>query len=1029
MMENADFIKRYVEIIDSGADLATMEAEFARMAVDMGFPPDLAPRWASLLMEHGRDQERFALEQTKLLTTYAAEQLAAEDDSPEGDGLAWLMPDLQRVMERIHGAGSLIDTGDYTAGIEAADSALAAIADMQARAAALPAEGTEANPFSEDSADNPLRAIRAQVDGIIGVALVKLGQFADAMTRLDSAIAVLEPIAERAQATVPKLLMARSSLANAVGDLHGAIRFGERAVEARMREIAAATGEDATLAARITDSDLDLANLHDTVGVLCLEAGDVQRAIAFQERALTAYGQVGAGGVNTRTGLSIARCLQNRAMAIQLAGATADEVVAVLTSALGVYEAHQQESHPECIGCLENLATIQWLAGNIPEAATVLNRAAEALAKHPQPDPNIGARLMYIFGRVMAGGGLSDQAREAFQTSCELQGEVILRVLPAASEAQRLRFLEGIRRHLDALLSLVVQRFRDATPIVADVLTLVLQRKGLVADASAAQRHAVLAAHNETLTSVLEEMLSLERRIADLAARAPSDGDYDGHAAMLAGLRAEHDKLEIALASRIPQIAFERRLFAADTSTIAQALPEGSALVEFVRYRNIQFDANIAQGEPESTGDRYAAFVLPAGRVESIAVIDLGDAESIDALIGAWRSELIAEENDEDEDSRHGAPLPTVEGLRESLRNGHRRLRSAVSQDIGTAQPVHGQALRERVFDPCLPALGDCQRLIVAPDSEIARVPFESLPIHDAGHVIDRFEISYVPTGRSVLRFRTPGDDPPVAALASGALVVADPDYDFGGSKMRGFTSDEPFARLPATRDEGARIAKSLGVSVITDAEAAKPRFTDKPLPAIVHVATHGFFEPAPAPGSPVAWSLQLLGTGGFGPATGAGVPDNPMLRSGLVLAGANAWIQGRKPGRGTDTGIVTAADVAGLDLFETELVVLSACETGLGDVRAGDGVYGLRRAFSVAGARTLVMSLWQVPDEQTCELMDGFYQRLKAGRPVAMALREAQLSLKTAWPDPFYWGAFVCEGDPGLAIPSATDSARNTNR
>ena len=138
------------------------------------------------------------------------------------------------------------------------------------------------------------------------------------------------------------------------------------------------------------------------------------------------------------------------------------------------------------------------------------------------------------------------------------------------------------------------------------------------------------------------------------------------------------------------------------------------------------------------------------------------------------------------------------------------------------------------------------------------------------------------------------------------------------------------------------------------------------------------------------------------------------MLRSGLALAGANVWVQGRTSKPGVDTGILTAADVAGLDLFATELVVLSACETGLGDVRAGDGVYGLRRAFSVAGARTLVMSLWQVPDEQTCELMADFYLRLGAGRPVAVALREAQLALKSKDADPVFWGAFVCEGDPG---------------
>jgi CHAT domain-containing protein len=102
------------------------------------------------------------------------------------------------------------------------------------------------------------------------------------------------------------------------------------------------------------------------------------------------------------------------------------------------------------------------------------------------------------------------------------------------------------------------------------------------------------------------------------------------------------------------------------------------------------------------------------------------------------------------------------------------------------------------------------------------------------------------------------------------------------------------------------------------------------------------------------------------------------------------------------------------MDLSDTELVVLSACETGLGQIHTGEGVFGLRRSFVLAGARTLVMSLWKVPDEQTKELMVDFYKRLLSGKGRAEALRDAQLAMKEKYPHPYYWGAFICQGNSG---------------
>jgi len=183
--------------------------------------------------------------------------------------------------------------------------------------------------------------------------------------------------------------------------------------------------------------------------------------------------------------------------------------------------------------------------------------------------------------------------------------------------------------------------------------------------------------------------------------------------------------------------------------------------------------------------------------------------------------------------------------------------------------------------------------------------------------------------------------------------------------------------------------------------------------PRILHLATHGFFLPdAPRHVDGEHRQLGILGSSGNAGLSRLAHLENPLLRSGLALAGANTWLARCQLPEDAEDGLLTAEDVTGMDLLGTELVVLSACETGLGEVHVGEGVYGLRRAFVLAGAKTLVMSLWKVPDEETRELMEDFYQRVLQGRPRAEALREAQLAMRAKHPDPFCWGAFICQGD-----------------
>jgi CHAT domain-containing protein len=132
------------------------------------------------------------------------------------------------------------------------------------------------------------------------------------------------------------------------------------------------------------------------------------------------------------------------------------------------------------------------------------------------------------------------------------------------------------------------------------------------------------------------------------------------------------------------------------------------------------------------------------------------------------------------------------------------------------------------------------------------------------------------------------------------------------------------------------------------------------------------------------------------------------MLRSGIVLAGANTSLR-----EGRDDGVVSAEKILGLRLKGTELVVLSACETGVGEVKGGEGVFGLKRAFILSGAKTVVMSLWSVPSKETTELMKNFYKFMAEGKTKAGALRQAKMELMKKKANPFYWGAFVLVGNP----------------
>ncbi len=230
-------------------------------------------------------------------------------------------------------------------------------------------------------------------------------------------------------------------------------------------------------------------------------------------------------------------------------------------------------------------------------------------------------------------------------------------------------------------------------------------------------------------------------------------------------------------------------------------------------------------------------------------------------------------------------------------------------------------------------------------------------------------------------------------------------------SRSESDTRGESWPFLMWTEREVERIQTSLVskgyivdtlIGINANEETIKSKCTGVVSPRILHIATHGFFFPDPQ------IKTQGIGLGESDPVFKSS--DNPMIRSGLILAGGNyAWKNGKQVSSDEEDGILTAYEISQMNLSNTELVVLSACETGLGDIQGNEGVYGLQRAFKIAGAKYLIMSLWQVPDRETMEFMTAFYKNWLEGKlTIPDAFRKTQREMRDRFINPYSWGAFV---------------------
>jgi CHAT domain-containing protein/tetratricopeptide (TPR) repeat protein len=738
----------------------------------------------------------------------------------------------------------------------------------------------------------------------------------------------------------------------------------------------------------------NLALLHQSTGDYASAGSLYRQALAVRRAALG------------ESHPDYAASLNNLAELYRSQGDTAS-ATPLYRQALEVKRAALGEAHPDYATSLNNLAGLYEFEGDYAAAEPLCRQAVEIWrAALGETHPSYAASLNNLAGLYAA----TERPRDAWAlmlSAAEIGDRTIGQFFSISSDRQRLASLEQIRGSFDGFLTLISQSLTTFPDAVATALDMVLRRKALGAEALATQRDAVLGGRYPHLSSRLEELTALSRQIAGEVLAGPGPEGPAAQRDRLAEWERRKDRLEADLAGAIPEMNIRRLLRAVDRSAVARSLPEDIALVEFIRFQLFDFRALPARNEKPWKEWRYLAFVLTAGAPDDARMIDLGEAEPIDAMIAEFRESVSGPQG---RDVTATVAQPT--------------------RPIPDAVLAAGQELRRSVFDPLVEALGDRPRLLLSPDGDLTRLPFGVLPTDEGRLLLEDHAISYINCGRDVLRSGAPG-----AGRSTNPLVVADPDFDFGGDgALAAETADGrsarrsrdldgslrfPINRLEGTRREGEQIARMLGEQPWMEGGVLESRLKEEcHSPRILHVATHGFFledQHRELRDYVRRFGLMDRLTDEMRADILGPLPEYPLLRSGLILAGVNTWHKkGRQPLPGIEDGLLTAEDVTGLDLLDTELVVLSACDSGLGEVHTGEGVFGLQRAFILAGAKTLIMSLWKVPDQQTQELMVDFYRRLLAGEGKAEALRQAQLGIKEKYPDPYFWGAFVCLGDPG---------------
>lgn len=637
------------------------------------------------------------------------------------------------------------------------------------------------------------------------------------------------------------------------------------------------------------------------------------------------------------------------------------------------------EKHPDYAETLNNLAILYANQGRYSKSEQLYIQALQIREKTlgvKHPDYVISLNNLAILYDLL---DKLDNEEPLILQSSSINYENILLSFSFLSETERDKYLKTNDINFLTYKTFAYSYYSQKPSISTFAYNNELFSKGILLNTSQEIQRSITQSGDTTLISTLNKMKEIRKRINFLESQ-PKEKQFG-----LPELEEEANQLDKILTQKSQayrQAQSEQQIKWQD---VQAKLKEGEAAIEFSSFRYFHKEWT------DST--LYCALVLKKG-MEHPVMVPLCEQKQLDSLFVGDKA----------------APNMLYASR-------------GVTGKYKAKQP-NGQKLYKLIWQPLEKELQDVKTVYYSPSGSLHQISFAALPTDSAHYLCDQYNLVQLSSTRQLATSTWQANPSQITSTALFGGIK----YDLEGQEvaelqrslptnelaMRGFTSDstrnsKSFGFLEGTKKEVESIsanltAKHIKTTLYTGINGNEESFKSLSNQniSVLHIATHGFFYPDEQQNPDKLDQMMLLGEQKF-----KYVP-NPLLRSGLILAGGNRAWKGEEPISGMQDGILTAQEISEMNLQNTELVVLSACETGLGDIKGGEGVFGLQRAFKLAGVKTIIMSLWKVPDAETSELMQSFYQKWLAGMDKHDAFRLAQQEIKSKRPEPYFWAGFV---------------------
>jgi CHAT domain-containing protein/Tfp pilus assembly protein PilF len=617
------------------------------------------------------------------------------------------------------------------------------------------------------------------------------------------------------------------------------------------------------------------------------------------------------------------------------------------------------ERHPNYATALSNLAGLYEHMGNYLKAEKMYTDALKIRGdilgnKHPSYTLTLSS-----LARLYSATGHYDMADSLWEKTLGNYLDEVQSYFPSMSEKEKGQFYHTISADFEQFNSYVLLRAADNPAMVSRMYNNQLATKALLLNSSNKLRQRILASADTSIINMYKKWLSQKDYLSKI---------YSLTKAEVRKLGVNADSIEKVTNDLEKKLSLKSELFKNTNDIqyyswqdVQKELKEGEAAVELIRFQKYKFDS----AGVYSDSIYYAALIVKKNTKTSPELVLIKDGSELEQKYVHYYKNAVKFKSED--------PFSYNKFWK----------------------PVHS-------------ALAGIKKIYFSPDGAFNQININSLKNpENQSYVFDEMELQNVTNTKDLVIRKV------VKPSKKQIILFGNPDYAMDENTHH---ANELYAsllnQLPGTEEEVKKINKTMAQNnwypkMFTGDNATEKNIKNLNNPKVLHVATHGFFEKDMVVSNENDQDKDM-------------VKENPLLRSGLMLAGAsvtlfnrnNVIFNAQKIESDYEDGILTAYEAMNLNLDNTELVVLSACETGQGEVKNGEGVYGLQRAFVIAGAKSIIISLWKVNDETTQKLMSGFYlEWIKTGNKI-LAFRNAQLSLKKEFPEPYYWGAFVMVGE-----------------